>query len=353
MLKSLLGRSSLVARIRGTWQHDAQEAMKPIRKEIRRLSREVEALQAELRETSERAARGDRYASQLRLCHELDAQQRDQLTALPALLDESRIKAHVSHAIRTADMRTDPFEHIVVEEVLPPAVYDLLCAAIPPDVFFQDHDPIKLNISLPVTFGPALATHVWNFVDGVIAARIIQPAVIERFYEPLQHHYDTIFGPSFRAQANALPHLPGSGRLMLRRRGYHLGPHRDPKRSLLTCLLYLARPGDSEVHGTQLFRVLDDREASYKQTYYPEAEGGRCELVTVVPFRPNTMLVFLNSSGAHGATIPADASEEIARYSYQFYVAPENEALGRLIRSLPPERRVMWQNKNKIAETAS
>ena len=65
------------------------------------------------------------------------------------------------------------------------------------------------------------------------------------------------------------------------------------------------------------------------------------------------MLVFLNSSGAHGATIPADANEDLARYSYQFYVAPENEALGRLIRSLPPERRVMWQNKNKIAETAS
>ena len=227
MLKSLLGRSSLVARIRGAWQHDANEAMKPIRKEIRRLSREVEALQAELRETSERAARGDRYASQLRLCHELDAQQRDQLTALPALLDESRIKAHVSHAIRTADMRTDPFEHIVVEEVLPPTVYDLLCAAIPPEVFFHDRDPIKLNIAFPVTFGPALGTHVWNFVDGVIAARMIQPAVIERFYEPLQHHYDTIFGPSFRAQANALPHLPGSGRLMLRRR---VSP-RPPSRS--------------------------------------------------------------------------------------------------------------------------
>ena len=122
----------------------------------------------------------------------------------------------------------------------------------------------------------------------------------------------------------------------------------SPKRSLLTCLLYLARPGDSEAHGTQLFRVIGDREANYKQTYYPEADGQRCELVEVVPFRPNRMLAFMNSRGAHGATIPGDAGEQVQRYSYQFYVAPENEALGALIRELPRERRVMWQNKNKL-----
>jgi hypothetical protein len=348
MLTRLLGRSSLATRLRGAWRHDADEAMKPLRKEIRRLSREVEVLQAELRDTAVRAARGDRYASQLRLCHELNEQQRNQVAALPTLLDESRIGTHVSHAIREAEMRTEPFEHIVVDQILPASVYELLLAAILPEIFFDEHDPIKPNLAFPVTFGPTLGTEVWNFVDRVIAARLIRPTVLEKFHGPLQDHYDTIFGSSFRAQANAMPHRAGSGRLMLRRRGYHLDPHRDPKRSLLTCLLYLARPGDSETHGTQLFRVFDDREASYKQTYYPEAAGGRCELVTVVPFRPNSMLVFLNSRGAHGATIPADTQEDVQRYSYQFYVSPEHEALGGLIRQLPPERRVMWQNKNKL-----
>jgi hypothetical protein len=94
--------------------------------------------------------------------------------------------------------------------------------------------------------------------------------------------------------------------------------------------------------------VVDDREASYKQTYYPEADGRRCELVTSVPFRPNSMLVFLNSRGAHGATIPADADPTVERYSYQFYVSPEQAALGALIRELPSERRLMWQNKNRL-----
>lgn len=352
MLTSLLKRSKLATRLRGALRHDADEALKPLRKELRRLAGQVETLQAQMQDTAVRAARADRSSSQLRLMMDLNEQQDEQLAALPALLDERQIQAHVCRAVGAAEMRSDPFDHIVVDQALPQSLYDLLLAAIPPAVFFDDHDPIKPNLAFPMTFGPALTTAVWNFVDAAIARRAIQPAVLEKFHEPLQRHYDTVFGPSFREQANALPQLSAGGRLMLRRAGYHLDPHRDPKRSMLTCLLYLAREGDSEAHGTQLFRVIGDREASYKQTYYPEAAGGTCELATVVPFRPNTMLVFLNSRGAHGATIPADAGDDLERYAYQFYVAPENGALGALIRELPPERRTMWQNKNKLETTS-
>lgn len=348
MLTRLLAQTRVVARIRAAWRHDAEEALKPLRKEIRRLTRDVEVLQAELRDTAVRAARGDRSAAQLRLCAELNDRDRERVASLPALLDESTIRDHVRRAIAAAGLRLDPFEHIVVEDLLPRAVYDLLLQAIPPEVFFDDHDPIKRNLVFPVTFAPALTSLAWNFMDGVIAANCIRPAVLEKFHAPLQRHFDTVFGPEHRERANALPHIAGGGRLMLRRPGYHLDPHRDPKRSMLTCLFYLARPGDDVAHGTQLFRVLDDREASYKQTYYPEMDGRRCELASVVPFRANSMLVFLNSRGAHGATIPKEADARLERYSYQFYVSPENAALGTLIRDLPPERRVMWQNKNRV-----
>jgi hypothetical protein len=118
---------------------------------------------------------------------------------------------------------------------------------------------------------------------------------------------------------------------------------------MLTCLLYLAREGDNDAYGTQLFRVSNDAEATYKTTFYPEAEGRTCELVKVVPFKPNTMLVSLNSRGAHGATIPADAPAGLERYAYQFYVAPLNEGLAALIKSLPPGPRDRWQNRAHMA----
>lgn len=348
MLARLLKQSNLLARLRGAWRHDAEEAMKPVRKELRRLAREVEQLQAILQETSIRAARGDRNAAQLKGIAELNEQQRQELARLPAVLDKEALAASVDRAVQSATMQSEPFHHIVVDQLLPPGVYDLLLRALPPAVFFSDHDPIKQDLHLPLTFGPLLATAVWNFVDDAVARQCIQPAVLHKFHEALQHHYATMFGTEFVERANQLPQLPSGGRLMLRRPGYHLEPHRDPKRSLLTCLLYLARPGDSEAHGTQLFRVADDSDAPFKQTYYPRDHGHACELVHVVPFRPNTMLVFLNSRGAHGATIPDDAAGTLERYTYQFYVAPENAALGALIRELPAERRAMWQNRNRV-----
>ena len=344
MLARLLKQTNLVNRLRGAWRHDADEAMKPIRKELRRLAREVEQLQTTLQDTAVRAARGDRSAAQLRLVAELNAGQADRISALPELLNEAGIASHIRRAVAAAPMQPEPFPHIVIEQLLPPPVYELLLEAMPPLAFFTDHDPLKQDLHLPITLAPALAMAVWNFMDGVIARQMIQPAVLEKFHDPLQHHFDNVFGPEFRQQANALPQLSSGGRLMMRRPGYYLAPHRDPKRSLMTCLMYLARPGEDEAHGTQLFGVTDDREAPFKQTYYPDLQ--QCELARVVPFRPNSMLVFLNSHGAHGATIPADA-KEVERCTYQFYVAPDNAALGALIRELPTERRVTWQNRNK------
>src|SRR5688572_6819358 len=347
-LFNLLKGTTLAARLRGAWKHDVEQALAPLRAELRRLTREVGEIRVALDETAARAARSERTSIQLRLIHELDEQQRDLIDLLPTLLNVDCIGAHIRQAIASAPVRSDPFEHVVVEDVLPGPLYDLLLTALPPAVFFHDRDPIKQNLAFPMVFGPLLSLRVWNFVDEVIAGHMIRPAVLRKFHEPLQRHYDVIFGPSFRERASALPSQTAGGRLMLRRPGYHLSPHRDPKHSLVTCLLYLPRPGDSDVYGTQLYRVAGDEEAHYKQTYYPESNGHQCELAGVVPFRPNTMLAFLNSRGAHGATIPAEAPGDLERYSYQFYVAPKKEALGELLKTLPRDRRAMWQSRDKV-----
>jgi hypothetical protein len=275
----------------------------------------------------------------------LDRRERPLLAQLPQVLDEARIAAHLRRAVAAAPMATEPYEHLVVERAFPDDVYELLMRALPPEAFFDDRDPIKQDLTFPMQYGPALSVTVWEYVDQVIAPRVIRPVVVDRFIEPLRRHFEGLFGSDLAERALALPHAVHGGRLMLRRPGYHLPPHRDPKRAQLTCLLYLARAGDDERYGTQLFRVEGDREARYKQTYYPEQDGRTCELVATVPFRPNTMLVSLNARGAHGATIPPDAPAALERYAYQFYVAPDNAALAALLKALPAERRVLWQNK--------
>lgn len=58
---------------------------------------------------------------------------------------------------------------------------------------------------------------------------------------------------------------------MLRRPGYRLPPHVDPKRRLLTGILYLARPGDSDEYGTQFYRV--DRPFVPKRPWSPLSDS--------------------------------------------------------------------------------
>ena len=348
MLEGILHRIGVLPRLRALWKDDVDSVAKPVRKDVRNLTQRLEQVERELEDTRERAQRADRISDQLKATAMLNERQRSLIADLPGLLNEERITCHIRRAIAATPILTDPYEHLVVDGLLPDDVYDLLLEAIPPLSFFHDRDLIKRDVRFPMEFGPTLSAMVWGFFDEVIARRAIRTAVLDKFQEPLQRHFDSIFGPAFRERATSLPQSVSGGRLMLRSRGYHLGPHRDPKRSMLTCLLYLARPGDIDTYGTQIFRVANDADANYKQTYYPEQEGHACELVKVVPFRANSMLVFLNSRGAHGATIPPDAPADLERYSYQFYIAPQNEALAALIKALPADRRRMWQSKSDL-----
>jgi len=349
MLKQIANKTGLLNRLRARWRQDVDELTKPLRNDVRRLRRDVEELQATLADVSERAARGDRTAAQWKTSMLLDSHHRDRLASLDDVLNPERIGAHIDASVAAAPLYGDPYDHCVVERLLPDDVYQLLIEALPPLPFFDDRDPVKRDLPLPIELGPQLSIRVWNFMDEMLARQVLLRAVMKKFHEPLQRHYAEVFGETHRELANNLPQSTSRGRLMLRRPGYHLAPHRDPKRSLITCLMYLARPGDSETYGTQIFRVIGDHEASYKQTYFPEEEGRRCEVVKTVPFRANSMLIFLNSRGAHGATIPADAPPELERYTYQFYVTPKAEALTAFVKTLTPERRARWVNKSQVA----
>ena len=75
--------------------------------------------------------------------------------------------------------------------------------------------------------------------------------------------------------------------------------------------------------------------------YYVERE--RCTLVRDVPFRANSLLVFLNSVGAHGAAIPPDAQPAtLERYIYQFRLGPTSKTIAQMMQLMTPERAARW-----------
>jgi hypothetical protein len=251
------------------------------------------------------------------------------------------VQAYVVERVRTATLETRPGPYLVVEQLLPPAVYGVLLGAIPPPEGFDPDDPVKANFDpLQSTGAPAQAA-VWRaFARGVVAG-VLTPALVARFESVLGVRLEELFG-SHAPAARRLALEAFRSRLMLRRPGYALKPHRDSKIVLITGLLYLARPGDDPAYGTDLYAVAGDHEAPSMKTFYAHRAGTTATLARRVPFVPNTALFFLNQPGlAHGATFPSDAPQA-DRYTYQFYVGPREAELAALVQQMPAAARALW-----------
>jgi hypothetical protein len=276
----------------------------------------------------------------------LDWERRDDLAGLGRWLDAGRIGAHVSAAVASATLECAPFPHLLIEPLLPVDVYERILDAIPPPVCFAGGR--DEHWAVPAGVAPLYSRQVWAFVANTLAGDILYRALNARL-EGVIRDYVRTFCPML-PDDTAVPVYPSDGRIMLRRPGYDLPPHRDPKWGFVTALMYLAKPGDSEDYGTQLYRVREDPEAASGSVHY--LDPAQCELVRSVPFRANSMLVFLNSIGAHGASIPASAPADLERYLYQFRLGPTSKTIKSLLGMMTPERAALWSG-SKAGRVAS
>lgn len=303
---------------------------------FRTLSR-VDSIADRTRELTEAVETLRIQTDQLLTIQRVDWDKRFEIARMDRWFDAGRIEAHINAAFDRTPLELDPYPHIVIEKWLPDDVYDRIVAAMPASIFFAgDRDE---HWVVPSDIAPLYSRQVWAFVANTIVGQLVYAALNRKFQDAICR-YVRAFVPSLPRDIDLTLH-PSDGRIMLRRPGYYLAPHRDPKWGFVTGIVYLAHEGDSEAHGTQIYRVRDDAEAPTSRVYYPEPE--KCDLVRDVPFRANTMLAFLNSEGAHGASIPADSQPpNLERYIYQFRLGPTGKVIKRLTDLMPPDRAAMW-----------
>jgi hypothetical protein len=320
-------RRALLPDFQRLWRRDVSRSADQLQRAIADLEQEVGVLRAGYRALT---------------VAEHDRRDADVLAGLDASLDLDRLREHVCAAIARAPLVPEPTAHLVVAPLLPPDLYDLVLRAVPPPALFPDRDPVKQDFEMTgLDAAPELSRRVWRFLDDQLLPEVIVPALLQRFGDAVARRYAASGGPAFGEQAAAIPHRHFSGRIQLRRPGYHLRPHMDPKRVAITGLLYLARPGDDDTHGTDLFTLSEPIEASGLKTFFPEEAGVACHRASTIPYRPNTLLAFVNGGAAHGATLPPDARLR-ARLSYQFYIKPDDGALRRLLEGVAPDARAVW-----------
>jgi hypothetical protein len=313
---------------------DSGSSAGSIADQLASLHAEILALRAELTEVSRREAE---LRTMLARETELDAH----MDRLEKVLRKKTLAERIAAAIDQAPMRTHPCPYTVVDGVLPSSLYDALLMGIPPTEMFESKPMGKQHMDVPFPMAPLFSRRIWRFMATEILPNVVGPAVLAKFRseidEWIRTNWPTLDPQSVELRVNA-------GRIMFRRRGYRIRPHRDPKWGFLTCILYLARPGDDESWGTQMYAVDDDQEANSAAPYW--IDEARCRLVEDVRFVPNRLFIFLNSTGAHGAHIPADAQPpDLERYIYQFRIGPNIEMAGKLKSLLPEDRKGLWTGK--------
>jgi hypothetical protein len=308
------------------------------------LVEQLDTLTTEVRSLSAALDTVSAHERQLRAVLQADAVADERVLRFQAVLDEEALGAHIHRAVSRAALHLDPFPHCVVDRLFPRTYYDALIEAIPPVELFSDRPVNKQQLLVPFAFAPKYSRIVWAHMADVAATRLLAPAIVDKFREPLADWLRAHFPTAGEHPLADVELKCSDGRIMLRRPGYRIPPHRDPKWGFVTCLLYLARPGDDSRWGTQLYRVEADEEARGGAPHWVPEE--RCRWVADVDFLPNRALIFLNSAGAHGAQIPPDAEPaDLERYTYQFRVGPERDSMEALRATLAPEQQFLWTGK--------
>ena len=308
---------------------------------IAAIQRQCEAIVSELKTMNEQLARLVLRESQVRAVMERDAELDRYQSKLEDTLAKPTTSSHIERAVREAELNSSPFPHAVIDAVFPDDLYACLLRGLPPLQLFADRPTNKQQLQVPFRLAPAYSRRVWRYLTSVVIPEWLAPAIVTKFREPVDE-WIRVNWPEVPPESVAFQ--SSDGRILLRRRGYRIPPHRDPKWGFLTCILYLARAEDSESWGTQLYTVDGDEEARGAAPHWIDPE--RCRYVGDVTFRPNRIFVFLNSVGAHGAHIPDDAQPEtLERYIFQFRIAPTVESMGMLKSTLTEERRPFWAGK--------
>jgi hypothetical protein len=237
------------------------------------------------------------------------------------------VEAHVDRALARVRVSTDPFPHVVVDDLLPRELYDTILEALPSREFWRSGGRGRDYWEVETDVGPWRTEAVWRFVDRRIVDEMIRPR-LERLFAG---HLADFWRDGFGVDPACVRYHVSEGRLQLRGRGYRLRAHLDPPHAALTGLFYLARPGDDARYGTALYRPSRPIPVKRQGIYYPEDHGIAVENAVTVPFQANTLVVWMTSLGPHGADLTADdVPKSFQRYTYQFQLVTDEETRRRI-----------------------
>ena len=231
--------------------------------------------------------------------------------------DSASVEKQFVAAVDRAKLKKKPFDHIYMEDVLDPATYKALLAAMPDRRFYHDlvhRDAMRMDGSstrLRMYLYPELLRKLpqrqrdaWMPVAKALCSKELELAFKRKFRGALEERFGK---PAEKIGMYPIP-------ILLRDQpGYRIGIHSDVKKKAITVQFYL--PSDaSQRHVGTIFHESDT--------------GAGAKRTTQMPFMPSSGYAFpvsLTKSWHSAATTSAKDGERVSMM-VTYYVA---ESFGR------------------------
>lgn len=248
-------------------------------------------------------------------------------TAVTRGAHSSPIEQQLIAAVDRAELRHQPFDHVALEQVVDPATYESLLAAMPDRSFFHDlrhHDAVRKDGSstrlrmylYPELLGglPDNQRHAWL----PVAEALCSPALEQAFKRKFRASLEQRFGKP--AEKIGMVPIP----ILLRDQpGYRIGIHSDVARKAITVQFYLPTDKSQRDLGT---------------IFHEGKEGEAAKQTTQMPFLPASGYAFpvALTKSWHSAATASDRDGERVSMMVTYYVADN------------PLRRLYWKARRVL-----
>jgi hypothetical protein len=225
---------------------------------------------------------------------------------------DAEIRAHFEAGIRVAEIRTDPFVHFILEDVMPEPVYRAMLANWPGKEIPSEAGHVrqrrlhKLTPARMQAYPPELRT----FWERMVPHFARMNDLITRKLMPYAGaKFAPFAGRNWRERAGRMPEFSASFEawLSVDVSDFNLLPHVDHPLLFNNSFFYCPDDDSHPELGTVLYRGL----GFMLPENIPIPENMRDKYLREegqAPFRPNTMMSYLNTSsafhGVHDISIP-------------------------------------------------
>lgn len=209
----------------------------------------------------------------------------------------SSLETHLCIQIEKTKVITEPYPYMFIEDIFPEDIYLQILANLPSE--YKTLEEARGTKGYPERFVATPKDDFWNKINSQLLSGKLKKVISDKF------------GIDYFCNEDLL--------LIKDKPGYKIGVHRDRPSKVISALFYLPPFLEGDDEGQDSFDAGTT-------IYVPKKEGFTCEVgkhygfddfnkLTKMPFRPNSLFIFLNTDHSFHGVEPTDMERDVLLYN--------------------------------------